>query len=96
MLCYSVTTDNNGNMIYSDLAGRFPTKSCAGMNYYFVCYVYKCNYIMTRMTKNKKDADMVATFNEVCEELKEKGHQPKLHVLDNECSKAVKNYVTLT
>ena len=39
---------------------------------------------------------MVATFKEVCEELKENGHQPKRHVLDDECSKAVKTYVTST
>ena len=43
--------------------------------------------------KSRKDADMVSTFKEVYKKLKTKGHQPKLHVLDNECSKAVKNYI---
>ena len=45
MFCYSVITDNDGNVIYSDLAGQFPIESYTGMNYIFVCYVYKCNYI---------------------------------------------------
>ena len=43
--------------------------------------------------KSRKYADMISTFKEVYEELKTKGHQPKFHVLDNKCSKAVKNYV---
>ena len=43
IFCYSITTDNNDNVIYSDLAGRFPVGSYTGMNYYFVYYVYKCN-----------------------------------------------------
>ena len=32
MFCYSITTENNGNVIYSDLAGRFPIESYTGMN----------------------------------------------------------------
>ena len=90
---YSISTDNDGNVIYSNLAGRFPIESHTGMNYYFVCYVYKCNYIMVQTVKSRKDAGMVSAFKEVYKELKTKGHQPKLHVLDNECSKAVKHYI---
>ena len=41
MFYCSITTDNNGNVIYSDLAGQFPIESYTGMNYYFVCHVYK-------------------------------------------------------
>ena len=39
--------------------------------------------------KSQKDEDMVETFTEIYGELTAKGHQPALHVLDNECSKAV-------
>ena len=55
MFCYSITTDNNGNVIYSDLTGRFLIESHTGMNYYFVCCVYKCNYIMERIMKRRKE-----------------------------------------
>ena len=44
--CYAVTTSNDGNVVYSDLPGRFPIESYAVMNYLFVAYVYKCNYII--------------------------------------------------
>ena len=58
MFCYSITIDNDGNVIYSDLAGRFPIESYTCINYYSVCYVYKCNYIMVRTMKSRKEADM--------------------------------------
>ena len=32
MFCYSITTDNDGNVIYSNLAGQFPIESYIGMN----------------------------------------------------------------
>ena len=94
ILCYSITTDNDGNVVYSDLPGRFPIESYRGMNYFFVTYIYKCNYILIRPMKSRKDEDMVQTFQTVYDELEAKCHRPALHVLDNECSRAVKNYIT--
>ena len=83
MFCYSITTDNDGNVIYINFAGRFGIKSYTGINYYFVCYVYKCNYIMVRTMKSRKDVEMVSTFKEVYEELKTKEHQPHTFSLSN-------------
>ena len=77
IFCYSITTDNDGNVIYSDLAGRFPIESYAGMNYYFVCYSYKCNYIMIRTMKKRRDTDIVTTFKHIYEDLKCKRHRRK-------------------
>ena len=54
MFCYSVTTDNDGNVIYSDLAGQFPIEPYTGMKYFFVCYVYKCNYVRVRTMKSRR------------------------------------------
>ena len=36
---------------------------------------------------------MVAAFTSVYQELKTYGHKPALHVLDNECSRAVQSYI---
>ena len=36
---------------------------------------------------------MVEVFNDIYAYLKARGLAPKLHVLDNECSKAVQNYI---
>ena len=44
--------------------------------------------------KSRKDKDMVAMFKEVYKELNAKGHHTALHILNNECSKAVKQYIS--
>ena len=82
-----------GSTIYSNLMGRFPVESYTGMNYILVVYVYKLNAPLMRAIKSRQDADIVAAFQSVCEELIAYGHKPALHVLDNKCSRAVKTYI---
>ena len=36
---------------------------------------------------------MVKAFTSVYTELETAGHKPKLHILDNECSRAVQNFL---
>ena len=94
MFCFVITRDEHNNTIYSNLTGRFPIESYTGMNYILVVYVYKLNAPLMVAIKSRKDEDMVAAFTSVYQELKTYGHKPALHVLNNECSKAVKQYVT--
>ena len=47
-----------------------------------------------RPMKNRHDECMVPIFKEIYDHLKERNLAPKLHVLDNECSRAVQNYIT--
>ena len=93
MFCFAILADSNDATIYSDLAGRFPVRSYSGMNYIFVAYVYSINAILIRPMQSRSDECMVATFKDVYGTLKGIGLHPKLHVLDNECSKAVQEYV---
>ena len=39
--------------------------------------------------KNRTDACMISVFKDIYEYLKERKCKPKLHVMDNECSKSV-------
>ena len=93
MFCFAILADENENTIYSDLTGRFPVQSYSGNNYIFVAYVYSINAILLRPMKNRSDASMVAVFRDIYTYLQQCGCSPKLHVLDNECSKAVQQYV---
>ena len=63
------------------------------MNYIFVAYVYKINTISVRLRATRCDATMIETLKEIYEYLKVRNLAPKLHILDNECSKAVQKYV---
>ena len=73
---------------------KFPVRSYKNNQYVFVAYFYSLNAIIVWPMPNRTDASMVATFKDIIEEPKSCGHQPQLNVMDNECSKAVQQYIT--
>ena len=44
------------------------------------------------MMKDRKKS-MIAAYEEVCAKLEARGYCPKVHILDNECSKCIQNYL---
>ena len=46
VFCFAALADSTKGTIYSDLIGRFPLQSYAGMHYIFIAYVYDQNYII--------------------------------------------------
>ena len=44
--------------------------------------------------KSRESTDMQTAFKEVYLYLIQRNHKPQLHVMDNECSLEVKNYIT--
>jgi hypothetical protein len=93
IFCYAMLADKNEGTVYSDLTGKFPVQSFDGHLYLFVCYVYSANAIIMRPMQNRSDECMVKTFKDVYDFLTMHKHKPKLHVLDNECSRAVQKYI---
>ena len=67
MFCYSITTENDSNVIYSNLPGRFPVQLFTGKNYIFVAYIYKINAILIRSMKNRSDGSMIDAFKDIYE-----------------------------
>ena len=94
MFSFAILRDKTENAIYSNLTGRFPIESYTCMDFMFACYVYKLNTILLRAMKSREDTEMVIAFKSCYTKLNVKGHHPTLHVLDNECSRAVKGYIT--
>jgi hypothetical protein len=94
LLCFAVLGDRNEDTIYSDLTGRFPVQSCEGMEYIFVAYVYKLNTILLRLMKSRETPAMIEAFISVYAHLEDNGHTLKLHVMDNECSRAIQELLT--
>ena len=43
--------------------------------------------------KTRKDASMIAAFEEVYNKLAGMGHKPQLHILDNECSRCIQRFL---
>lgn len=94
IFCYAMLANKNEGMIYSDLMGKFPLQSFDGHLYLFICYIYSASYIIMRPMWNRKDKTIVKTLKYVYNFLKTWKYSPKIHVLDNECSKAVRAYIT--
>ena len=69
-------------------------ESYTGMNYICVCHVYKLNTILLRAMKNREDTEMVISSKSCYTNLNTKGQHCTLHVLDNKCCSAVKEYIT--
>ena len=69
---------------YSNLCGRFPITSNKRNKYIYVMYVYDCNVILTTLTKNRSDKDMIRYFTELATDFKNCGINPRSHFMDNE------------
>ena len=87
-----LAADSEG-LIYTDLTGKFPMTSMQGNKYVLLLYHYDTNSIMVRPLKNRSDETTLKVYEELYNELTNKGFQPKLHVLDNEASQALKNQI---
>ena len=93
MFCFAALVDANEGVIYSDQTGRFPVMSHEGMQYLFVAFVYNENVILIRPLRNREDSSMIECFKDVYSYLETRGCKPKLHVLDNECLRAIKKQI---
>ena len=92
--CFAALADSIKGTIYSDLTGKFPIRLYKGNQYIFLAYVYDANAILVRPMRNREATSMVTAFQDIYEYLTQRNFKPQLHVMDNECSKAVQQYIT--
>ena len=64
------------------------------MQYIMVLYEVDSNTILVQSMQNRTSGKMVAAYNSLVNQLKISGFEPKLHLLDNECSKEYKDAIT--
>jgi hypothetical protein len=91
-LVYAVLVDQG--QLYTDLTGKFPVRSSKGNSYVMVCYVYDCNYVKVFPMKSRSASEWVKAYDNIHQELTDKGFKPKLQTLDNEASAALKHFFT--
>jgi hypothetical protein len=75
---------------YSDLTGRFPAKSEAGNLYVLVLYTYNDNAILVEPLPRRSDTEQLKAYTKLLTRAN-KGSELKMHWMDNEASKAVKD-----
>jgi hypothetical protein len=92
-LVYAVVVDQG--QLYTDLMGKFLTRSSKGNSYVMVCYIYDCNYIKAVPMNPRSASEWVNAYDSIQQELTVKGFKPKLQTLDNEASTTLKNFFTI-
>ena len=81
--------------VYTDLTGEFPTTSARGNKYKYIAYSYDTNGILFEAMKSKHDGEMLRVFDKVCKKLTSRGIKPTFHVMENEASRAVMDWLKL-
>ncbi|KAL7527646.1 hypothetical protein ACHAWF_006698 [Thalassiosira exigua] len=73
--------------------GQLPAISTDGNQYFFVAYDYDNNYVFAHPIANMKDATIVAAFQTIFQELKDKVHKPVVNVTDNQATRPLKAFL---
>ena len=82
------------NTSYSDLTGRFPHISSRGNCYLLIVYDYDSNAILVEAIKSRAAAVIRDGWKKLNTILVNRGRQPELYILDNECSNELKSAMT--
>ena len=72
--------------IYTDPTGRFLVPSIKGNEYILCGYDYDSNHVFAEPMKNRKKASQIKAVTTITRKLKAAGLRPNFHILDNEVS----------
>ena len=79
--------------IYTDQTGRFLVTSSRGYKYIMIAYDYNSNNIPAEPIKQRTSLHINNAYQTMRKFLCIRGLTPKTHVLDNKCSKVLKEYM---
>ena len=82
--------DATQGTLYTDMPGTFPVQSLEGKQAFFAAYDYDINTIFALLTTDFKDSTHIQAFEQVFNDLKDKGYAPKFNVTDNQETKQIK------
>ena len=63
------------------------------MKYICIVYIYDPNFIKGIPLKSRKKEELLQAYKEIYSFCESRGYKPKLHKMDNETSKDVKNFI---
>ena len=92
--CFAAVVEPNTGQIHTDQTGKFIVASSTGNNYILVLYDYDSNSILVEPMRNRTGPCILGAFQTLHARLVAAGLRPKLHRLDNECSTALKQFLT--
>ena len=78
--------DEAERLMFSDQTGRFPMTSYKGNQYVMVLFETTSNNILVESMRRRISGEMCRAYQTLVDRLKERGINPTMHILDNECS----------
>jgi len=94
VFCFGAFADKNTGVVYSDCTGNFPFMSLDGNVCFFVMYHYETNTIFATPILGLDSQSILNAYKKNFEFLVSKGYHPKLNIMDNQATKAIKSYLT--
>ncbi len=73
-------------LMYTNQTSKFPKKSSRGYQYIMVLIKIDSNAILVEAMKNCTAVEMIQAYQVLVEHLHSMGVNPKMHILDNNCS----------
>ncbi|KAI2502115.1 hypothetical protein MHU86_12345 [Fragilaria crotonensis] len=92
--CFASIIEPAAGQIHTDQTGKFVVASSTGNNYILVLYDYDSNSILVEPMRSRTGPCILGAFKTLHTRLVTAGLQPQLHRLDNECSTALKQFLT--
>ncbi len=94
IFCFTAFADKRTGVLYNDLTGSFPYMSLEGKVCYLIVYHYESNAILGLPISGFDDNTVFAAYKTQFEFLESKGYKIKLNVMDNQCTKQIKKFLT--
>ena len=79
--------------IYTNQTDRFLITSSKGYKYILVAYNYNSNNIYAEPLKTRTGIELKSAYHKIHTLLTNRGLQPSLHSLDNECPNILKTFM---
>jgi hypothetical protein len=94
VFCFSTFMDKLSGVVYNDCTGIFPYMLLDSNITFFVMYHYKTNAILITPIAGLDSECILEAYKSNYEYLVSKGFKPKVNVMDNLATKAIKAYLT--
>lgn len=88
------TVPHRPGTIYSDATGKFIIQSSQGNNYILVVFDTDSNYIFAEAMPSRTAYQILKAYTKVHTFLLSRGITPAMHIMDNEVSDLLRNYIT--
>ena len=95
VFCFGAFADKMTGVVYNDCMVNFPFMSLDGNVCFLVMYHYETNAIFAVPIPGLDSKSILDAYKKIFEYLVSKGYKPKVNVMDNQATKAIKEYLVM-